>query len=88
MAWVERGQVQGGAIVFAQPLSLAEGTEVEVRIELLISADEPAAEAAQDEDFVDLDAFGMWADRPEMADGAEWVRNERSKWRQRAFRRT
>ena len=31
MAWVERGRIQAGAIVFPQPLSLPEGTEVEVR---------------------------------------------------------
>jgi hypothetical protein len=87
MAWIERGRVQGGAIDFPQPLALPEGTEVEVRIEPMISAAAPATTSAADEDFEKLDAFGVWADRSETADGAEWVRNERAKWQQRVTRR-
>ena len=87
MAWLERGRVQGGAIVFPQPLSLPEGTEVEVRIEPVTAGADSAAPPTEDDDFANLDAFGIWADRPEMADSAEWVRGERSKWQARASRR-
>ena len=86
MAWVERGRVDGGGIVFPQPLSLPEGTEVDVRIEPVTATPQPAV-AEEPDDFAPLNAFGILADRPEMADSAEWVRNERAKWQQRISRR-
>ncbi len=33
-----------------------------------------------------LPVFGMWADRPDMADSIEWVRKERETWHQRLTR--
>jgi hypothetical protein len=61
--------------------------EVEVRIEPVAGAAESAAAPVQDDDFENLDAFGIWADRSEMADSAGWVRKERAKWQQRVSRR-
>jgi hypothetical protein len=86
LAWIKRGRVRGGAIVFPQPIALPEGTDVEFRIQTETGGCEPAATPAEDESFERLAVFGIWADRPEMADGAEWVRNERVKWRQRVSR--
>lgn len=85
MAWRERGKVQGGAIVFSEPLALPEGTEVVVYIEPL-SAGRQAAAPAGGEDFATFPFFGMWADREEMRESAAWVRREREKWHQRAVR--
>ncbi len=83
----ERGKVKDGGIVFAEPLSFPEGTEVLVRIVPVGAADEQAQESVQDEGFASLPFFGMWADREEMSDSVAWVREERENWRRRAERR-
>ena len=83
MALIERGKVQGGGIVFSEPLALPEGTEVVVRIEPLT---QPASPGTADEDFATLPFFGMWADREDMEDSAVWVRRERERWQQRTAR--
>jgi hypothetical protein len=83
MTLVERGLVQGGQIVLPKPLTLAEGTEVVVRIEPVASSPHRGGE----DDFASLPFFGMWADREDLADSAAWVRKEREQWPQRAARR-
>jgi hypothetical protein len=85
MAWVERGRVQGGALVFSTPLALPEGTEVLVQIEPLAQG-EPADQEMDEDQFARLPFFGMWADREDLPDSAEWVRRERQQWQQRAAR--
>jgi hypothetical protein len=88
MVQVGCGRIEGGAIVFAEPLALPEGTKVEVRIEPVAAPSAPAPDAATDvEEFLRLPVFGMWRDREDMADGAAWVRGEREKWQQRVARR-
>jgi hypothetical protein len=85
MAWIGRGKVRGGGIVFPTPLPLPEGTEVVVRIE-------PAAREGQQatpgekQGFASLPFFGMYAGRQDMQDSAAWVREERERWHQRAAR--
>lgn len=31
----------------------------------------------------EYEAYGIWADRNDMADGAEWVRKQRERWKER-----
>ena len=85
MTLIEEGQIQDGGIVFARPVKLPDGIKVIVRIETtpdLVAQNESAI----DLDFASLPFFGMWADREEMSDSAEWVRQEREKWRERISR--
>ncbi len=86
MALTVRGKVQEGRILLANPVALADGTEVEVDIR---SVNAPSASVASQEveDFLALPVFGMWADREDMKDGGAWVRREREKWHQRIQRR-
>src|SRR4051812_42002145 len=81
MGLIWRGMVKGGSIVFSEPLALPEGTDVIVHVE-------PATVTGADpvEDFASLPFFGMWAERGDVTDGAEWVREERERWHRRASR--
>ena len=85
MIKVERSEVKNGAIVFPEPLGLAEGTRVAVTIEPLPDAEAVAPPAGGGE-FASLPFFGIWADRAEMEDSARWVRQEREQWQQRTLR--
>ena len=82
----ERGKVKDGGIVFSEPLSFPEGTEVVVRIEPVSSTNEQAQRSNGGGDFASLPFFGMWADREEMNDSAAWVHEERESWKRRAER--
>jgi hypothetical protein len=84
MEITQRGKVQNGTLVLAEPLTLPEGAEVVVRIETL---DANAATVLPDSvDLAGLPFIGMWADRDDMNDSAAWVRREREEWHQRALR--
>jgi hypothetical protein len=85
MVRVERGRVQGGAIVFSQPLELPEGTEVVVYMEPAAIGGQ-AADTADPDTFPTLPFFGMWAGREEFQDSAAWVQRQREQWQQRAAR--
>lgn len=84
MGLIERGKVQGGGIVFSEPLALPEGTEVVVHIEP-VEANGQDIPVSGGENFADLPFFGMWADREDMRDSAAWVRKEREKWHHRTM---
>lgn len=86
MVLIEHGKVQGGQIVFSKPLPLPEGIEVVVSVQPVETTPQPTP-SEMDADFTSLSFFGMWADREEMSDSAEWVRKEREKRRHRAARR-
>lgn len=82
MTVVERGRIKGKTIVFPKPLGLPEGAEVYVRVETV-----EEVESAQDtavQDFAELGFFGMWADRSDMQDSANWVNEERATWQIRS----
>ena len=88
---VEEGKVNNGHIVLSKPLSLPEGTEVRVQIELV----DPAAvsggenqdkDSDESEDFANQPFFGMWADREDMRDSVAWLRKQREKWKERITR--
>jgi len=88
MALVEHGKIQGGSIVFLEPLALPEGSEVIVSVEIIDKAKLAVLTAskitnAESEEFAALDCFGMWRDREEMASGEDWVRSQRELWSHR-----
>ncbi len=82
---IEDGKVNNGHIVLSKPISLPEGTEVRVQIELadLTSVNRQDTDSDESEDFINLPCFGMWADREDMRDSVTWLRKERKKWQQR-----
>ena len=68
---IEDGKVNNGHIVLSKPLSLPEGTEIRVQIELVditsVSEDDNQnTDSEESEDFANLPCFGMWADRKDM----------------------
>lgn len=83
MSVIERGKVRQGQIVLEHPLNLEEGTEVVVHIEPLPTLRQgvPASQ-----DLRDLEFFGMWSSRDDMADSVQWVRKERERWKERLER--
>ncbi|HEY8667799.1 MAG TPA: hypothetical protein VIL86_14120 [Tepidisphaeraceae bacterium] len=83
MTLTEHGRIERGAIVLSKALPLPEGTEVTVHIEA--PAAQPDSTPAAD--ISSLPFVGMWADREDMADSAEWVRKEREQWQLRTNRR-
>lgn len=85
MEITQRGKVQNGTLVLAEPLTLPEGAEVVVRIETL-DADDAATGSLDGADLTNLPFIGMWADRDDMNDSAAWVRRERDDWHRRALR--
>jgi len=80
MPITERGKIQSGAVVLEKPIRLAEGTEVIVHVETLDQAPETSDTG---ENSSSLPLFGMWADREDLGDSAEWVRKEREQWHRR-----
>lgn len=83
---IEEGKVNNGHIILSKPLSLPEGTEVRVQIELIKSHDTQSKAAKAREEFASLPCFGMWADREDMRDSVAWVREQREKWMERVTR--
>ena len=95
----KRGKVHNGTLVFAEPLSLPEGTEVVIRVFPVgnsngdTTPDEPAAASVsigqaetpdeEQEALLSLPFFGMWADREDMDDSVAWVRRQREGWNHR-----
>ena len=69
------GTVQNGGIIFSEPLELPDGAAVRVNIEEKKESGKPL-----NSDFEKQPFFGMWSDRDDMSDSAEWVRKEREKW--------
>jgi hypothetical protein len=74
-----RGKVEKGFLVLDSPLALPDGTEVRVRVEPVPLENAPPPQ--EPEEFTRLPFFGMWADREEMADSAEWVQRMRDQWK-------
>jgi hypothetical protein len=83
MGVIERGKVHSGQIILDHPLHFLEGTEVMVHVEPL----EKLSMAPNGKiSITTLPFFGIWADREEMADSAEWVSKERERWTKRLAR--
>lgn len=78
---IQQGEVNNGNIVLSKPLSLPEGTKVRIQIEPVDTDDNqsttPDENPDENEEFVNLPFFGMWADREDMRDSVAWVRKQR-----------
>lgn len=83
MVIIGKGVVKNAAIQLSEPLSLPEGTEIVVQIETL--AEENSVDPQTKMDNLKM-AMGMWKDRDEFADSANWVRKEREAWGRRGNR--
>jgi antitoxin (DNA-binding transcriptional repressor) of toxin-antitoxin stability system len=73
-------QVKDGRIELPPWVAIDDGTEVTVTV-----PEVPAARPLMP--IEQHPAIGMWAEREDMADSAEWVRAERERWRDRPSRR-
>ncbi len=73
-----RGIVQGGHVIIPDPIDLPDGAEVVVLIASPPSPRSPTPEEI--EQFDNLPARGMWADREDMGDTDEWLRKMRERW--------
>ncbi|MDE0396737.1 MAG: hypothetical protein OXL96_02920 [Candidatus Poribacteria bacterium] len=83
---IQEGTISNGRIVLSKPLSLPEGTEVRIQIELIDTDNTQSTDAKENEDFANQPFFGMWADREDMRDSVAWVRKQREKWKERITR--
>lgn len=84
MPLVHRGKIRDGAIVLSEPITLPDETEVVVSIEPLESNEQ--ADISSADTSAQLPFVGIWADREDMSDSADWVRKERESWHQRLAR--
>ncbi len=87
MSVVIRAHFDGKTIVPDSQVDLPTDQALEVELRLLPKIDlAPAvSETAPGEhfDIRTLPMFGMWADREDITDSAEWVHKEREKWSNR-----
>jgi len=86
MSIIEHGTITNGGIALDKPLPLPEGSKVIVRVEMSpqpVEGSESSPEQSLQEIFP---FFGQWADRTDIPDSAEYVRQERAKWSQRPYR--
>ncbi len=84
----KRGHIEHGQVKLSDPVEFPDGTEVTVIIYSgLPSMDTPLE---PDDDLSmqlsELGVFGMWADRADMKDSVERVRQQRAQWDQRLIR--
>ena len=87
MEIVESGIIRDGAIAFDNPLPLQEGCRVTARVEVDSAGGAIApTQKLSVAEFAALPFFGQWADRSDIVDSADYVRQERAKWQQRATR--
>ena len=68
---VAHGKVRRGTIVLTEPLSLPDGIDVVVHIEVEKQPVQPP------DAFLKLPFFGMYKDREDLEDSVAWVRKER-----------
>ena len=81
----ELGTVSNGGICLDKPLPFPDGCKVIVQVELEAGTSQQtnAAAPAFEEAFP---LIGQWADRDDIVDSADYVRQERAKWQQRPYR--
>lgn len=85
MSVIIRAHFDGKTIVPDSALDLPADQALEVEVHL-ISPNAKATVAPVADGMPDITAmpfFGMWADREDMADSSQWVREEREKWNNR-----
>ena len=81
MSIIERGIIRGSNIALSNAISLPEGTEVIVQIEPVHRSESEKSYLNKSE--IMRDWFGIWRDRTDIGDSAEWVRKERDRWNRR-----
>lgn len=86
MEIVENGTILNGAISLDHPLPLADGCQVVVRVATAAVTKESEIPPSVSEDLSSHPFFGLWADREDIVDSSDYVRQERDKWQQRATR--
>lgn len=87
MVVVENGTILNGAISLDRPLPIADGSQVVVRVETATPATPSETPPATPNDLASHPFFGQWADRKDIPDSSDYVRQEREKWQLRATRR-
>lgn len=85
MPIVAHGTVNGTTIELRKSPRLRAGSRVRVVIEPV--EDNVRKKSRKVKDLSSLAFFGMWRDRDDLGDSADWVRKEREKWNRRASRR-
>jgi hypothetical protein len=88
MIVTENGVISNGGIALDNPLPLPEGSKVVVHVEVASTETTPKSSPpdVSAEIFAAFPFFGQWADRQDIPDSAEYVRQERAKWQQRPYR--
>lgn len=81
-----RGHFDGRAIVPDEPLDLPADQQVEIEVRLVPKPRSRRRGGRRRPSITSLPFFGMWADRVDMRDSAEWVRKEREGWNKRLTR--
>jgi hypothetical protein len=85
MEIVQNGIIVNGAISLDHPLPLADGCHVVVRV-ATAATEIPEIMPPSSDEFSSHPFFGQWADRKDIVDSSDYVRQERDKWQQRATR--
>ena len=87
MSVIIKAHFDGKTIVPDASINLPADQALEVELRLLPNSDKHASEAEPEQsgklDITSLPFFGMWADRKDITDSAEWVHKEREKWSSR-----
>ena len=78
-----RAHFDGKAIVPNEPLDLPQDMELEVEVRFVTRAGRRRRAKRVVGGVTSMPFFGMWADREDMKDAAEWVRKERERWSER-----
>jgi len=85
MPIVAHGTIHGATIELRGSPRLRAGSKVRMLIEPVEGNRRKASRKVKD--IRSLAFFGMWRDRDDLGDSADWVRKERERWHQRASRR-
>lgn len=86
MEIIENGIIVNGAISLQHPLPLADGCQVVVRVATASTTEQQVRPTGGSEDLSSHPFFGQWADRSDIVDSSDYIRQERDQWQQRATR--
>jgi hypothetical protein len=87
MVVVQHGTVINGGIALDNPLPIPDGSKIIVQVEVQTPTTAPDLTSEESSSaFAALPFFGQWADRTDLPDSVEYVRQERAKWLQRPYR--
>ncbi len=78
-----RAHFDGKSIVPNEPLDLPKDQELEIEVRIMPRAGRRRSAKRLPARVTSMAFFGMWADREDMKDSADWVRKERERWNER-----